>query len=127
MRMQRIPPSPLFFVCTLLGVLLSVMAGCQRDARPKSDAELGLTPQQARGRRVYDAHCLICHEAYSRDEQRGPTLMGMYKKRQLASGAPANDERVRDAIVTGRAKMPGYGNLLTPQQVDDLIAYMHTL
>ncbi|HXE91836.1 MAG TPA: cytochrome c [Terriglobales bacterium] len=111
----------------LLALLLWSLAGCQKDTRRKSDAELGLTPQQARGRRIYDAHCLVCHEAYSKDEQRGPTLMGMYKKRQLASGAPANDERVRDAIVMGRAKMPGYGNLLTPQQVDDLIAYMHTL
>lgn len=127
MGMQRIHPSPLFFLCTLLGVLLSVIAGCQKDTRPKSDAELGLTPQQARGRRVYDAHCLVCHEAYSTNEQRGPTLMGVYKKRQLPSGAPANDERVRDAIVAGRAKMQSFGNLLTPQQVDDLIAYMHTL
>ncbi len=114
-------------MCALVSALFLFLAACQKDTRPKSDAELGLTAQQARGRRVYDAHCLVCHEAYSTDEQRGPTLMGMYKKRQLPSGAPANDERVRDAIVTGRAKMQGFGHLLTTQQVDDLMAYLHTL
>ena len=125
--MQRPFSSAFLILLVLFPALLSALVACQKDTRPKSDAELGLTPQQARGRRVYDSHCLVCHEAYSTDEQRGPTLREMYKKRQLPSGAPANDERVRDAIVTGRAKMQAFGNLLTPQQVDDLIAYLHTL
>ena len=39
----------------------------------------------------------------------------------------ANDDRVRENILLGRAKMPGFRNLFSDEQVDDLIAYLHTL
>ena len=45
----------------------------------------------------------------------------------MTSGIPANDERVTDIIVMGRAKMPGFQNKLTQQQIADLMAYLHTL
>jgi mono/diheme cytochrome c family protein len=50
-------------------------------------------------------------------------------KRQylLASGMPANDDRARDIIRMGRNKMDGFGNVLTDEQVTDLLAYLHTL
>jgi mono/diheme cytochrome c family protein len=43
------------------------------------------------------------------------------------SGMPANDDRVRDIVMLGRNKMDGFGNILTPEQVNDLLAYLHTL
>ncbi|MGH9579956.1 MAG: c-type cytochrome [Terriglobales bacterium] len=119
----------MFLSAGLLAVLLAALAaGCQSaPPAPKTDAELGLKPQQARGRRIYNVQCIACHEPYSSLERNGPSLQGMYNKRQLVSGAPANDERVRDAIVVGRAKMPAYGHMLSQEQLDDLIAYLHTL
>lgn len=108
-------------------VLAAVLAGCETRPPRKSDSELGLDPQQARGRRVYDVHCLVCHEAYSASDRNGPSLMGMYGKKFMTSGQPVNDERVRDAIVLGRSKMPAYGDLLSEQQVNDLLAYLRTL
>ena len=45
----------------------------------------------------------------------------------FVDGIPANDERVTDIIVMGRAKMPAFQQKLTPQQLDDLMAYLHTL
>lgn len=50
-------------------------------------------------------------------------------KRQYleVSGLPANDERVGEIIKFGRSKMNGYGQVLNQQQIDDLLAYMHTL
>ena len=50
-------------------VILLFLAGLHRRRR-KSDAELGLNPQQAAGRRVYDNYCARCHEAYSRATNR---------------------------------------------------------
>ena len=32
-----------------------------------------------------------------------------------------------DIILMGRAKMPGFQQKLTQQQLDDLMAYLHTL
>ena len=54
-------------LCPALGLLLLILGclGCQMERR-KSDAELGLNPQQARGRYLYDQNCIRCHEPYSR-------------------------------------------------------------
>jgi mono/diheme cytochrome c family protein len=55
-------------------------------------------------------------------------MKGVFKKSYLElSGLPANDDRVKEIVLFGRSKMPGYGQTLTPQQVDDLLAYLHTL
>ena len=110
----------------LILVALTVLAGCDAEPR-KSDAELGLTAQQARGRRVYDARCAECHYAYSKRDLRGPSMHGLFQKQFMSSGIPANDERVIDIIDLGRAKMPGFQNKLTVNQIADLMAYLHTL
>lgn len=111
----------------LISLVLVVLAACKVERR-KSDAELGLNPQQAEGRHVYDQYCDRCHAPYSSRGRQGPSLKGVFKKPYLSmSGMPANDDRVRDVIMLGRNKMEGFGNILTPEQVSDLIAYLHTL
>lgn len=96
--------------------------------RRKSDAELGLTPQQASGRHIYDQYCDRCHAPYSSRKRQGPSLRGVFQRPYLsASGMPANDDRVGDIIRMGRNKMDGFGNVLTDQQIKDLLAYLHTL
>jgi mono/diheme cytochrome c family protein len=51
----------------------------------------------------------------------------MYKKKYLPSGAPANDDRVGAVIMRGRNMMPAFGNNLDDEQLNDLLAYLHTL
>lgn len=111
------------------GLLLGVLAcsGCDVERR-KSDAELGLSPQQAAGRKIYDQYCDQCHEPYSSRGKKGPGLKEVFKKPYLPmSGLPANDERVGEIIQSGRSKMPAFGRELNQQKVQDLLAYMHTL
>jgi mono/diheme cytochrome c family protein len=76
---------------------------------------------------VFDRYCAVCHEAYSSKPLKGPSLQGMFKKPFMPSGAPANDDRVREVIALGRSKMPAFGRVLNLQQMDDLLAYLHTL
>ncbi len=45
----------------------------------------------------------------------------------MTNGMPVNDDRVRDTISMGRAMMPAFGNVLDPQQMDDVIAYLHAM
>src|SRR5271170_4547675 len=112
----------LFGTLTLLALI-----GCDVERR-KSDAELGLNPQQAAGRKLYDDYCDRCHEPYSTRGKKGPGLKGVFKQQYLSvSGLPANDERVTDVIKNGRAKMEGFGQVMTEQQIQDLLAYLHTL
>jgi mono/diheme cytochrome c family protein len=123
--------SPLFIFPSLrvsvviLGLL--ALAGCDVERR-KSDAELGLNPQQAAGRQLYDNYCDRCHEPYSSRGKKGPSLKGVFKHQYLSlSGLPANDERMTDIVKYGRAKMEGFSQVMTDQQVKDLLAYLHTL
>jgi len=114
--------------CVLLSTAaLTLLTGCDVERR-KSDAELGLNSQQAAGRKLYDNHCDRCHEPYSTHGKKGPGLKGVFKTQYLPlSGLPANDERVTDIVKYGRAKMEGFGQVMTDQEIKDLIAYLHTL
>ena len=113
-------------LCVSVASLVS-LSGCEVERR-KSDAELGLNPQQAAGRRLYDQYCDRCHEPYSSRGKKGPSMKGVFKKQYLPlSGLPANDDRVGEIIRYGRSKMQGFGQVLNQQQVDDLLAYLHTL
>ncbi len=110
-------------------VILALLAlpGCDVERR-KSDAELGLDPQQAEGRKLYDNYCDRCHEPYSSHGKKGPSLKGVFKHQYLSlSGLPANDDRMTDIVKFGRAKMEGFGQVMTDQQIKDLLAYLHTL
>jgi mono/diheme cytochrome c family protein len=111
----------------ILLLALLMLLGCNVERR-KSDAELGLNAQQAAGRKIYDHYCDRCHEPYSTRGKKGPGLKGVFQNKFLPqSGLPANDERVSDIIRLGRKEMPGYSQTLSQQDLEDLLAYMHTL
>jgi mono/diheme cytochrome c family protein len=117
-----------FYLLVALGTLaLLALCGCDVERR-KSDAELGLNPQQAAGRQLYDNYCDRCHEPYSTRGKKGPGMKGVFKQQYLPiCGLPANDERVGEIIKFGRSKMEGFGQVISDQQVKDLLVYMHTL
>ncbi len=111
----------------VLGAALAIfVAGCG-DPKPKSDAQLGLTAEQASGRLVFDHYCGACHNAYSSSGSKGPSLEGLYKKQFLPSGLPANNRFVEQTIINGRGMMPAEGDALDQEQLYDLVAYLHTL
>ncbi|HEY4356107.1 MAG TPA: cytochrome c [Acidobacteriaceae bacterium] len=85
-----------------------------------------LNPQQSRGHEVYAVRCSQCHNDRTADPLHGPALRSVYRKPYLPSGAPANDERVTATILHGRALMPAQPTI-DPQELDDLLAYLHTL
>lgn len=115
------------FAALVWSLSLVMFAACDVQRR-KSDAELGLNPQQIAGRKIYDSYCDRCHEPYSTRGKKGPGLQGVFKHQYLSlSGLPANDERVTDIIRVGRNAMPGYSQTLSQQDTQDLLAYMHTL
>lgn len=112
-----------------MGLLsLIILIGACKIERRKSDAELGLNAQQAAGRKVYDSECDRCHEPYSTSGKKGPGLKAVFKAQYLSkSGLPANDERVSDIIRIGRNDMPGFSQKLNSEEMQALMAYLHTL
>jgi mono/diheme cytochrome c family protein len=114
-------------VVTFGAGLALALTGCDVERR-KSDAELGLNSQQATGRKIYDNYCDRCHRPYSTKGKKGPGLKGIFGHQYLSlSGLPANDERVNDIVRNGRPDMPAYSQTLSQQDIQDLLAYLHTL
>ncbi len=101
------------------------LQGCHTTPPPKPLDQL--TPVERSGHAVFTQHCSTCH--HDRDDQplNGPGLAGLYKKPYLPSGAPANDDRVRNVIVHGRNLMPAQGYRMTDSELGDLLQYLHTL
>jgi cytochrome c len=126
-QQQEVSRSGILFRVLLVLLALATLAACDVERR-KSDAELGLNSQQSAGRRIYDSHCDRCHEPYSSRGKKGPSLSGVFQHKYLSlSGLPANDERVTDIVRLGRNQMPGYSQTLNSQDIQDLLAYLHTL
>ena len=105
---------------------VSAFAGCGPPLPPSKPLS-ELTPHEAAGHQVYTSHCARCHYANSDHSLHGPGLQALYKQKYLPSGAPANDDRVEAVILRGRNMMPAFGNSLDQQQLQDLLAYLHTL
>jgi len=109
------------------GVAMTIAAavGCKRLPPPTPLSQLN--GQQTRGYYVFQAQCRQCHNDRTNEPLNGQSLRGIFKKQYLESGAPANDDRVLDAVMYGRGMMPAIGGRLTPQDRVDLLAYLHTL
>jgi mono/diheme cytochrome c family protein len=113
-------------IVTLSAACICFLAGCG-EAPVKTNAELGLNDQQAAGRAIFDHYCAACHEAYSSGGKKGPGLKNLFGRQSLPSGLPANDRFVLQTISAGRGMMPPFGETLTQEQIDALMAYLHTL
>ena len=112
-----------FFLIAGLGSM-AVLAGCHSTPPPKPLDQL--TEQEARGHAVFQAHCAVCHYDRVSKDLHGPPLRGVFKKQYLPSGAPANDDRVTATVLHGRGMMPAQPQM-DPQDLDNLLAYLHTL
>lgn len=114
-------------IVLLISIVALFFAGCSKDPERMTDAELGLTAQQSGGRRVFHIYCIGCHPAYSSHGNKGPGLKGIFKRPYLPSGMTSTDEHVVDTILHGRNMMPQFGNQLDQRDLQDLVAYLHTL
>jgi mono/diheme cytochrome c family protein len=106
----------------LLFLVLVPALGCRHASPPKP-----LNPQEAAGQQVFVSRCSSCHYADSANGLYGPGLQGLLRKPYLPSGRVANDHTMTGVILRGWGMMPPLGNTMTDQQLQDLLAYLHTL
>ena len=110
---------------TFLLIAACGLAGCKSGPPPMPLEQLNA--QQMHGHAVFQTHCAQCHNDRQDKPLHGPPMVGVFKRPTLPSGAPANDERVTATIVNGHGLMRGFGNTMDQQEIDDLLAYLHTL
>jgi mono/diheme cytochrome c family protein len=106
---------------------LAVLAttGCKSAPPPKPLEQL--TPQEQAGHAAFVQDCSMCHYDREGGSLHGPSLLGLYKQQYLPSGAPANDERIRNIIQHGRGNMPALGDRVGDEDITDILAYLKTL
>ena len=86
-----------------------------------------LTPQQAEGKHLYVVRCAHCHEDNDLNMKKiPPDLHGVFKQSTLPSGAPATDTEITRVVNAGKGLMPGFAGRFTNEQMNSLIAYLHT-
>ena len=109
-------------VCLCLGILGAASvasSGCHR-ARP-------LTPEEAKGKHLYDVRCAHCHEDNDLALKKvPPDLHGLFQHKALPSGIAATDEAVANNVLQGRGMMPGFAGRFDREQMAALLAYLHT-
>jgi len=108
-----------------MGLAAVALAGCKSGPPPMPLEQLNA--QQMHGHAVFQARCAQCHNDRIDKPLHGPSMLGVFKRPSLPSGAPANDERVTATIVHGHGLMPAMGNAMDQQDIEDLLAYLHTL
>jgi len=106
-----------------IGALAATLAGCR--SLPASKPEALWTVEEGRGAQVYHAKCAKCHNPNTTRPLNGPGLQALTKIKAMPSGAPPTDERITSVILHGRNNMPI--THITDDQLQDLLAYLHTL
>jgi len=71
--------------------------------------------------------CIGCHSAETGEKKVGPSLKGLFKKRELLNGRPANQGSIRLKIKNGGDGMPSYEQTLSAKELDQLIEYLKSL
>jgi mono/diheme cytochrome c family protein len=103
--------------------LAVVVAGCRK--LPPSMPPSQWNAQEARGAEVFRQNCARCHYPASTRGLHGPGLQALTKQKSMPSGAPPTDEMMTEVILHGHGMMPA--TALTDSQLQDLLAYLHTL
>jgi mono/diheme cytochrome c family protein len=81
----------------------------------------------ARGLGVYKDRCAICHFSESDAKKIGPGVKGIYKRGKFPDGGKVNDASIEKWILSGGKDTPPFQQVLNPNQIHDLIAYLKTL
>jgi cytochrome c len=75
-------------------------------------------PDPAKGKKVFE-QCAVCHNVDSPAKKMGPSLQKLFKR--------LTEEKVRGQIDRGGNGMPGYKDILSAEEKNNLIAYLKTI
>jgi cytochrome c len=114
-------------VAVVLSLAVSV-SYAQKDAKKhKGTSETASAKgDPVKGKDVFEAKCIVCHNADSKDKKIGPGLQGV-KDGKLPSGKPANHDTILQNVNNGGNGMPAFKELLTDEEKEDVVAYVLTL
>jgi mono/diheme cytochrome c family protein len=75
------------------------------------------------GQDIFTQRCILCHSVNEGQVMFGPSLYQVMKKPEGKKSAAD----IRTILQNGKGKMPSFKDKLTPEDVNNLLAYLHTL
>jgi ubiquinol-cytochrome c reductase cytochrome b subunit len=122
----RRPWAMAFVLATVLMVGTLWIAGEQADWSPDFNAQPlpasvvnSTDPHVINGSKLFLSNgCEYCHAIAGYGGQRGPNLTTV--------GGRLSANQITTRILTGAKNMPAYGSILTPQDLNDLVAFMES-
>ncbi len=113
-------------VAVALACTLAVSVGFGQKSSKKAKKENAKAGDVAKGKELFEAKCIVCHNPDSNEKKIGPGLKGV-KDGKLPSGKPATHDVILEVVNAGGGGMPAYKELLTDEEKNDVIAYVLTL
>jgi mono/diheme cytochrome c family protein len=119
----------MFWVAAALA--LAGVACHEQQERSAGDERAIASTAVARGEEIFYAKCAVCHEAKPGTPGAGSSLKGTFQQppHQLADGTTIDgtEESIREFILKGNSNMPPMDTALSPQELEDVLAYLRTL
>ena len=109
-----------FFAASCFVVCAALALGLAAAQKPAGKGDV------AKGKEAFE-QCAICHNVDNDEKKMGPSLKGLYKRKTLSNGKPVNDANVLAQINAGGNGMPAYSDMLSAEDKDNILAYLHTL
>ena len=78
------------------------------------------------GKEVFE-QCSGCHNADSDEKKMGPGLKGLFAKAKMKNGKKPTEETVKALINAGGGGMPAYEDMLSKDELSQVMAYLKTL
>lgn len=106
-------------LAALAGVMVAVVASGSAQA---SGHEESSSPRVKRGDAVFHQRCVVCHNKQAGDTTPfgPPNLHGIFREKVLTPAQAAT------IIHDGKDRMPSFGAILKPSEIQDVIAYLKT-
>jgi cytochrome c2 len=97
-------------------------------AAKKSASHSGAAGSATKGKEVFDKKCALCHFADKDTKKIGPGLKGLSKRGTFSvNGNKVTTEALTTWIENGDSQMPPFKDVLEPQEIKDVIAYVKSL
>lgn len=111
--MKRSARIPLFVIAALLSLLVAAPQRAVAQDNARSD-------QEKLGERLFDQSCVVCHLK----PQLGSTSYAPALSQDTLGGKA---EVIREVIMNGTPRMPGFKIHFAPAQVDAIVTYLKTI
>ena len=106
----------------LIAAALLPLVLCVVDARAQP-ATASKQPSASAGQQIFVQKCMQCHSVNKDQVLLGPSLWGEMTKSPHKKTAA----QIRVIIKNGKGKMPPWGTMLSEDDINNVLAYLHSL